>query len=31
MSIAAVAGLVAYFVSSKLILKYQRNELKDPT
>ena len=28
---AAFVGLVVYFVSSKLITKYQRDELKDPT
>jgi len=28
---AVVVGLVVYFVSSKLITKYQRDELKDPT
>jgi len=28
---AAVVGLVVYFVSYKLISKYQRDELKDPT
>ena len=28
---AVVVGLVVYFVSSKFITKYQRDELKDPT